>query len=731
MFLKGVKNIIKSSMMLFLVICMIVPHEALAVPMEDENVVLQEEHQDTLAEDVEITEVEAVPEVLEEPAALEEPAVEAIAETAVVAVEGTWIRADDGRYRFQYRDGNYATGRWELIRERNGQEDVYCFDDNSWMVTGWQKIDGKWYYLRDAGDGRLATGWQKLGNQWYYLKESGGLGDKGQMLTGLQRIGNSWYYLQPGDHGQMLMGWHKIDGKWYYMQPGDSGHVVTGWQLIYGQWYYLNPDHNAGQIGQMMTGWQNIGGQLYYMQPGDHGQMLSGWQKLGGAWYYFRPGGNGQLVTGWQNLGNKYYYLAPTGEVGILGKMLTGWIDVEGQRYYMHPGDNGDLATGWQKVEGAWYYLAPTGNVGIVGRVATGWQKIGNSWYFLNPNHDINNKLQVGHMVTGWQDIEGQRYYMRPGDHGDMVTGWLNIEGRWYYFRPGDNGQMVTGWQTIDNKRYYFYPTEQAPHKVGEMAASTTIEGQRLDASGAAGDGSGQKTIRGLLQNAIKPVGSTLYIWGGGHPNDRGDMDWCLSGVNPSWKAFYDRQSSSYDYNGFRFTSNNGLDCSGFIGWAVYNTLETRSGVTSTGYRASSTSTVMPSFYAGHGWGKNTAGTSAGVFTPGDIVSKSGHVWIVLGQCSDGSVVLIHATPQAGVQIAGTAIRGNSNTQAVQLAQTYMRRYYPSFVSKFRLSSTTGADYLAPINRFQWDITGAKVMSDPDGYINMGPEQILKDLFGE
>lgn len=51
----------------------------------------------------------------------------------------------------------------------------------------------------------------------------------------------------------------------------------------------------------------------------------------------------------------------------------------------------------------------------------------------------------------------------------------------------------------------------------------------------------------------------------------------------------------------------------------------------------------------------------------GDIVSISGHVWICLGQCEDGSVVLIHSTPNAGVQISGTQTRsGNADSEAVQ-----------------------------------------------------------------
>lgn len=39
------------------------------------------------------------------------------------------------------------------------------------MLTGWQKINNTWYYLKSSGD--MATGWQHIDGKWYYLKPSG------------------------------------------------------------------------------------------------------------------------------------------------------------------------------------------------------------------------------------------------------------------------------------------------------------------------------------------------------------------------------------------------------------------------------------------------------------------------------------------------------------------------------------------------------------------------------
>ena len=46
------------------------------------------------------------------------------------------------------------------------------------MKTGWEKVDGNWYYM--ASSGKMVTGWCEIGGKWYYFsKESNSLG---QML---------------------------------------------------------------------------------------------------------------------------------------------------------------------------------------------------------------------------------------------------------------------------------------------------------------------------------------------------------------------------------------------------------------------------------------------------------------------------------------------------------------------------------------------------------------------
>lgn len=80
-------------------------------------------------------------------------------------------------------------------------------------------------------------------------------------------------------------------------------------------------------------------------------------------------------------------------------------------------------------------------------------------------------------------------------------------------------------------------------------------------------------TIKNFLTTALAPVGSTMYIWGGGwNKADTGaGTDGLRIGLNASWRKFCAKQKASYNYRKHRFAFGNGLDCSGFVGWSVYN----------------------------------------------------------------------------------------------------------------------------------------------------------------
>ena len=234
-------------------------------------------------------------------------------------------------------------------------------------------------------------------------------------------------------------------------------------------------------------------------------------------------------------------------------------------------------------------------------------------------------------------------------------------------------------------------------------------------------------TLKNFLTIALKPVGSTMYIWGGGwNKSDHGaGADGLRIGLNPGWRKYASRQTSSYNYKNTRYKRGYGLDCSGFVGWTIYNTLHTSKGKAGEGYVDKARN--LAKNYARKGWGTYKKASQIKDYRAGDIMSSSGHVYIVVGECSDGSVVLVHSSP-AGVQICGTVTpSGKRNSKAVLLARKYMKKYYPSWYRKFP-DCIRDVSYLKKYNQFRWKISENNIMEDPEHYSNKSPKYILEDL---
>lgn len=176
----------------------------------------------------------------------------------------------------------------------------WYYRKNGSFLTGFQKIEGDWYYLNPSTNGRVVYGLQKINGYYYYFKEGG----SGKMLTGFQKINGEWYYFRTGDSGRMLTGFQKIDGNWYYFRTGDSGRMMTGWQYIDGSWFYMD----ANQGGKVLFGWQKIdGAKHYFKEESESGRLLTGWQKINGSWYYFDTTAHKGMYTGKCKINGKWY----------------------------------------------------------------------------------------------------------------------------------------------------------------------------------------------------------------------------------------------------------------------------------------------------------------------------------------------------------------------------------------------------------------------------------------
>lgn len=453
-------------------------------------------------------------------------------------------------------------------------------------------------------------------------------------------------------------------------------------------------------------GFQKINGKTYYINA--DGSKHKGWLTLNGTRYYF-DSKTGVQHKGWMkdSKGNRRYFTSNA------GAMVTGWLEnSKGQNRYFDP-KTGIMKTKWLALNGKKYYLYHPSGVAAEGVFLTDGK--GDARYFYN---------ETLYMATGWlTNSKGEKRYFDKD--GVMATGFAEIGNSTYYFYSG-NGKMATGWlENSRGQRRYFDP------KTGKMYTGVhTINGKKYtfnsdgvlqinyDYSGGIAVPTGTKTIKNYLAGALQPVGKVLYVWGGGRDNPT------IKGVSSVWKRWYASQDDSYDYHKYSDISK-GLDCSGYVGWAAYQVMHQKAGVGS-GYMC--VSGDIGTEYTQRGWGdilnqKKLAATNYRVY-PGDVGYTPGHTWIVLGQCSDKSAVILHCTPQAGCQISGTCTpSGNYASEAIALAEKYMSRY-PGY-TKYDYH-TSGGNYIRQGNLLRWNNS---TLADPDGYRNMSAEEILADLF--
>ena len=265
----------------------------------------------------------------------------------------------------------------------------------------------------------------------------------------------------------------------------------------------------------------------------------------------------------------------------------------------------------------------------------------------------------------------------------------------------------------------------------------------------------GERTLKNFLKTGLSACGTTLYVYGGGWDwQDAGSSEQARTiGVPREWVEFFRMNDESYAYKDenpatsyYPWKAYNeyyyaGADCSGFIGWNVYNVMNTASG--GEGYVVSS-ARFAKNLAENHGYGTLSRDNAPEHFMPGDIVSMSGHVWTCVGRASDGSLVILHSSVDSdtnpgflkgsGIQLSGLST-DKRDCKATQLAQHYMQTYYPEWAARYQaitkdLEQYTDFEKKETLGRFSWHIS-PQGLTDPDGYRTMSAEEILKDLFGE
>lgn len=275
-----------------------------------------------------------------------------------------WIEEKNGKRWYRRKDGSYPANEWMLLDAGN-RDWWYYFDGSGYMVTGWKKIGGAWYYFREnreklygamcldgmfqingtyysfAADGKMQTGWVAHG-LWYYFDP-----DTGAPAKGWKELNHTMYYFDESN-GYMVTGRRTIDDEEYCFNSDGSMH--TGWYKEINKWaddnsdcidfLYFDPD------GKLHKKWLTVDGKTYW--TGDYGYVAKSYpdryesiafRKIDRYLYGFDE--NGVMLTGYQQSVDKrtgktadYFF----DEQGRQDPDHTGWIEIDGQQHYMSHG---------------------------------------------------------------------------------------------------------------------------------------------------------------------------------------------------------------------------------------------------------------------------------------------------------------------------------------------------------------------------------------------------------
>ncbi|MCC8065692.1 MAG: hypothetical protein LIO94_01120 [Clostridiales bacterium] len=189
----------------------------------------------------------------------------------------TGWQTDGTNYWYVQEDGTIPKNTWLTVKGK-----TYYVDSNGYRVTGWAKINKKYYYFKKS-NGVMRTGWLAISGKKYYLDP-----ETGARVTGWVTVDGSTYYLQKKSSvaGVMATGWKKLNGEYYYFDP-TTGAMQTGWITVNGNTFYLNKN------GLRQTGWITVKGKTYYLQKKSSpvGVRATGWKKISGKYYYFSKNG--------------------------------------------------------------------------------------------------------------------------------------------------------------------------------------------------------------------------------------------------------------------------------------------------------------------------------------------------------------------------------------------------------------------------------------------------------
>ena len=310
---------------------------------------------------------------------------------------------------------------------------VYRYSKLGVLTSGWNMINGEWYYFKPANMA-AATGRLRVGGVYYEFEETG------KIVSGvwMNTLEGRRYYYGPAYYKSY---WQWIGDELYYFTK--EGYPMTGIQLVRSQeiqstkkWYDFGED---GVCKGTISGIHEENGIYYYIEDG------SGVEKYlieYDGYYYFTTYA-GKLVLNKNiyahttncDLPKGWYTFGPDGK--MVGSKDGEIVIIDGvPRYY----ENGVTAEKYLVCVDGDYYFTTSGGKLITNRTIYAWATncdLPKGHYTFGPDGKMLGSSKDGEIV----EIDGILYYYEKGQPVEKYLVCVNGE---YYF-AASGGKVVTG----------------------------------------------------------------------------------------------------------------------------------------------------------------------------------------------------------------------------------------------------------------------------------------------
>lgn len=263
------------------------------------------------------------------------------------AMETGFTKIGRSSYYFNKSTGKMQTGWYKVGRKRYYSSKSGIVKKNRWlskktmyagkkgaMVTGWATIKGERYYFSPS-TAKKVTGWQKLDDKWYCFDKNGIMAKNKWMTYGPTR---KKCYLQ-SDGSMASSQWV---GKYHVSASGYRDGQTRTKGLFYenGKTYYNDKKYNK------VTGWVTVDSKRYYF--GSDFAAVKGWQTIDNKRFYFDL--NGVMQTGLLDIGTHTYYFNTDGSMVASATIMVNGVaytfDADGA--YIDPDIPADATKGEQ-----------------------------------------------------------------------------------------------------------------------------------------------------------------------------------------------------------------------------------------------------------------------------------------------------------------------------------------------------------------------------------------------